>query len=147
MPARDAPCVSHKDVNNVKQYCLELFTEHPRNAGESYCQHFAYAFGTGLKLVGLGLVSAVHGLCPFLFTSTVSHYVPELADELAKRRAATHSNNHDDEDECDDCPQYTSVVSEVPVAQPTSELSSQVPASELPNEVPTSSSSNSDSSD
>ena len=84
--------MSAEDVDRVRTCCVNLFTEHTRAAGESYCQHFAYAVGTGLKLVGLGVVSVVHGLCPFLFTSTVSDYVPKLSTELEARRrkVATH---------------------------------------------------------
>jgi hypothetical protein len=79
-------CMSMDDVKQVKQCCVDIFTEHPHKAGESYCQHLAYAGFTGFKLVGLGLISIVNGVCPFLFTSTVSEHVPSLSKELLARR-------------------------------------------------------------
>jgi len=85
MSTSNDSCLSMEDVDQAKKVCIRLFTEHPRQADESYCQHFAYAAGTGIKLIGLGLVSVVHGLCPFLFTSTVSSYVPMISRDLEGR--------------------------------------------------------------
>lgn len=81
------PTDVYNALEDARQYCVELFTDHPRNAGESYCEHFAYAGVTGLKLIGLGLVSVVHSIFPFCCTSTVSSVLPGLSDELESRAA------------------------------------------------------------
>jgi len=103
-------CVSMDDVHQVRRFCVDLFTNHPHKAGESYCQHFAYAGFTGVKLVGLGLVSIVHGLCPFLFTSTVSEHVPALSKELKERRRHVQTGHRHE-------PKPSDLVSKEPVAQ------------------------------
>lgn len=73
-------------VEKGRKHCVRIFTHHPRQVGETYCEHFAYATQTGLKLVGLGLISVVHAICPFLFETTVSDHLPVMGDELKSRR-------------------------------------------------------------
>jgi len=62
---------------------FRLFTEHPASVGETYGEHWRFATGTGLTLIGAGLACLVHGLVPFLFTTTGSRIVRSLAARLA----------------------------------------------------------------
>jgi hypothetical protein len=69
---------------------LRAFTEHPASVGESYVQHGAVAAGFGLRLIVAGCACLVHGLLPFLFTTTGSRAVARLHERMVehRRRAA-----------------------------------------------------------
>lgn len=75
-------------VRIKKDACVDLFTRHPHQAGESYCQHFAYAVGLGGKLAGLGCAAVVHGICPFWLATFVSDRLPGLGRSLERRGAS-----------------------------------------------------------
>ena len=66
---------------------LRAFTEHPASVGESYWQHLAFALGFAVKLLLAGLAALVHALLPFLFKTTASRLVAEMADRTGARRA------------------------------------------------------------
>ena len=54
------------------------FTEHPRSVGETYWEHFRFAFAFGW-LMTLGAAAAlVHSVFPFLFTTTAGRVNDEL---------------------------------------------------------------------
>ena len=65
------------------------FTEHPKQVGETYGEHFAVAtrFG-GAMLLG-GLACLVHAVLPFLCTSTGSQTIRRLHDRMVANRART----------------------------------------------------------
>lgn len=56
----------------------QLFKDHPASVGESYFEHMATAFAFAARLFGASLACFVHGLFPFLFTSTGSATVKRL---------------------------------------------------------------------
>ena len=64
-----------------------LFKEHPASVGEGYFEHMRSAFGFGARLLGGAFACFVHGLFPFLFTSTGSRTVNQLHQMLTGRRA------------------------------------------------------------
>lgn len=64
---------------------LEMFTQHPERAGESYPQHAKFAICCGMKLIILGVLAIVHGLLPFLFETTVSTETKKLTKCFEKR--------------------------------------------------------------
>jgi hypothetical protein len=71
---------------------LKLFTEHPASVGETYLQHLGFAARTGGTLISAGLACIVHGVTPFLFTTTGSRAIRRLAASLggaAPRQPAT----------------------------------------------------------
>ncbi len=71
---------------------LRLFTEHPKSVGETYWQHFGFATRTGATMVLAGLACMVHGMLPFLCTTTGSRTIRKLAARLSgaqPRRTAT----------------------------------------------------------
>lgn len=66
---------------------LELFTAHPRSVGESYGEHLAFACRFGAKMAVGGVAAMLHGLLPFLFVTTGSQTVRELAQLMVRARA------------------------------------------------------------
>lgn len=61
------------------------FTDHPREVGESYGEHFSNAGRFGVKMIGGGLACLVHAILPFLFVNKGSAMVRDLHQGLAKR--------------------------------------------------------------
>ena len=71
---------------------LRLFTEHPKTVGETYWQHLLFATRTGATMVLAGLACMLHGVLPFLCTTTGSRAIRKLAARLGgahPRRTAT----------------------------------------------------------
>jgi hypothetical protein len=58
------------------------FTTHPRDVGETYVEHAAFACRYGVKMTLGGIAACVHGLLPFLFQTTGSRITRELNEVL-----------------------------------------------------------------
>ena len=63
-----------------------LFTDHPRDAGESYLEHQRFALGVGLRLMAAGLAAVIHAVIPCLFTHTAGDTIRRLNVTLRDRR-------------------------------------------------------------
>lgn len=63
-----------------------LFTEHPASVGESYLTHLVAASGFGLRMLAGGCACLIHGLLPFLFTTTGSRTVAALHERMVTHR-------------------------------------------------------------
>jgi uncharacterized protein DUF6356 len=63
-----------------------LFKDHPASVGESYFEHMSSAFGFAAHLLGASFACFVHGLFPFLFTSTGSAMVKDLHQRMITAR-------------------------------------------------------------
>lgn len=63
----------------------KLFTEHPREVGESYGQHMMTSAGFGLLLLKLAGCAFIHSVVPGLHKSTVSDTVRALAKDMNGR--------------------------------------------------------------
>jgi hypothetical protein len=63
-----------------------LMTDHPASVNETYWQHMGVAFGFGLRMVAGGLACLVHGVLPFLFTTTGSRTITGLHDRMVAHR-------------------------------------------------------------
>ena len=61
-------------------------SEHPESVGETYGEHLAAAWGFGGRMIVAGIACWVHGLFPFLFTTTASAMVRSLHDRLVLHR-------------------------------------------------------------
>jgi hypothetical protein len=68
---------------------LHLFTAHPASVGETYAGHMLSAFNFGSMLLRASLACFVHGLLPFLFTSTASRSVADLYERMVRMRRIT----------------------------------------------------------
>jgi hypothetical protein len=73
----------HQITDIAGQGMLRLFTEHPTTVGETYGQHWRFASGTGLTLIGAGCACLIHGLLPFLCVTTGSRTIRSLAARLS----------------------------------------------------------------
>ena len=67
---------------------VRLFTEHPHSVGETYGEHLKVASSFGFAMIGAGLASVIHGLCPWLFQTTGSRTVKKLYNRLTGRGPA-----------------------------------------------------------
>ncbi|QQS11999.1 MAG: hypothetical protein IPK81_21125 [Rhodospirillales bacterium] len=65
---------------------LDAFTAHPRAVGETYAQHLGMASGFGLRMIAGGVACLLHGLLPFLFTTTGSRAIRALHDDMVSHR-------------------------------------------------------------
>lgn len=58
---------------------------HLSDLEETYWQHATIAIAFGGRLVLLGMICMIHGVCPEWFTATTSTAVKSMAEEFAKR--------------------------------------------------------------
>jgi len=65
---------------------FKLFTTHPNSVGESYLTHMKTAFKYALSLASLSVVCLIHGIFPFLFTTTTSSKIKKMSGEMNKSR-------------------------------------------------------------
>lgn len=71
------------------------FTDHPHSVNETYFQHMHSAFGFGTSMLVGGLACLMHGIFPFLFTTTGSRRIASLHDRMiANRRRADSEAMH-----------------------------------------------------
>ncbi|WP_410520663.1 DUF6356 family protein [Candidatus Tisiphia endosymbiont of Dioctria rufipes] len=71
---------------------MKLFTQHPNSVGESYLQHLKHTFYLGYTLIKISLIIFVHGLLPFLFTTTSSDMILKLSIELQQKNKRSINN-------------------------------------------------------
>jgi hypothetical protein len=64
------------------------FTEHPASIGETYLEHLAFACTFGRRMIAGGAACCIHGVLPFLFTSTGSRIVLDLHALLIRKRSS-----------------------------------------------------------
>lgn len=62
-----------------------IFTHHPKQADETYIQHFLFSFGMGLWLLFCSLVAMCHAIFPFTFTLTTSNNLKKINVIMQKR--------------------------------------------------------------
>jgi hypothetical protein len=68
---------------------MRLFTDHPASVGETYPEHLRVATRFGLRMIAGGLGAVVHGVLPFLFTTTGSRTIEALHGEIVAKRGDT----------------------------------------------------------
>jgi hypothetical protein len=70
-----------------REYCSgeSVMKKHLEDVGMNYTMHLRFAWILALKLFLLSLIALVHGMLPFIFTSTVSDGVNQLNHELDQR--------------------------------------------------------------
>lgn len=62
------------------------FTEHPASVGESYFEHMGMAGSFGFAMLKGGLACLIHGIFPFLCTTTGSQTVRVLHERMVTHR-------------------------------------------------------------
>ena len=65
---------------------LKLFIDHPATVGETYWAHLLFAGRFGLRMMAGGAACLLHGLLPFLFTTTGSRTILALQAQMRHRR-------------------------------------------------------------
>jgi hypothetical protein len=101
LPEPESLCPTLEIQFRLKSRCLaqirqeaamqKLFSDHPATVGETYFEHMGTAFTFAARLLGASLACFIHGLFPFLFTSTGSATVKRLYQGMVVARAAQRS--------------------------------------------------------
>jgi len=63
-----------------------IFTKHPKEVGETYFQHLWIALKYSFKLLLLFVITFIHSIFPFIFKTTTSAKIIEMAEELKNRK-------------------------------------------------------------
>lgn len=75
------------------------FTDHPASVGETYLEHMGQATFFGTRMVAAGVACLLHGLLPFLFTTTGSRTIALLHERMVanrRRKSLPQSASADD---------------------------------------------------
>lgn len=70
----------------MPQQLSRLFTEHPRDTGETYMEHLLFTVRMGTRIGVTALFLLVHGVFPFLFTRTASQRMENIWAVLKERK-------------------------------------------------------------
>jgi hypothetical protein len=62
-----------------------MFLSHPETVDESYGEHFSFALGFALRLIGAGLAALVHAIIPCLFETTASRMIRQMHERIVNR--------------------------------------------------------------
>ena len=62
-----------------------LFTQHPHSMGESYFQHFKFAFLFGMSFILGGLACLIHAFFPCFFQQTGSNFLIKMLHHFIDR--------------------------------------------------------------
>lgn len=62
-----------------------IFTDHPNSIGETYWQHFFFAFKFGAQMVIGGSACIIHAVLPFAFKKTGSNYLLRMTNDFVSR--------------------------------------------------------------
>jgi len=62
-----------------------LFLSHPERVDETYGEHFSFALGFALRLIGAGLAALVHAIIPCLFEKTASRMIADMHERIVSR--------------------------------------------------------------
>lgn len=68
---------------------MNPFTDHPATVGETYTEHFGVATRFGMRMIAGGIGAVLHGVFPFLFTTTGSRTIEALQGEILAKRGDT----------------------------------------------------------
>ena len=63
-----------------------IFTKHPKEVGETYFQHLWVSLKYSFKLLLLFIISFIHSIFPFIYKTTVSAKIIEMAEQLKNRK-------------------------------------------------------------
>ena len=63
-----------------------IFTQHPKETGDSYLQHLLMALKYSFTLFLLFLTAFIHSIFPFIFKNTTSSKIIKMAEDLKTRK-------------------------------------------------------------
>ena len=64
---------------------IDIFTEHPKQNGETYFQHLRCAATYGLSMVFSGIAAIIHAVFPFIFETAASDCAKKVITEVERR--------------------------------------------------------------
>jgi hypothetical protein len=67
------------------------FTAHPASVGETYLEHLGMAASFGGRMIAAGCACLLHGLFPWLFTTTGSDAIRALHERMVANRVRPRS--------------------------------------------------------
>jgi len=70
------------------------FTNHPKDVGEGYFEHFRHATWFGVRMIGGGIACFVHAIFPFLCVRTGSRTMDRLHSKLHGRAEKGNWERH-----------------------------------------------------
>jgi hypothetical protein len=70
----------------------KLFIDHCHAAGETYFEHLGFTIKTSATLLFSGFALFIHGIFPFLFTTTASTNIRQLNATIVARAAKAPDN-------------------------------------------------------
>jgi hypothetical protein len=65
---------------------IDAFTSHPASVNESYSEHLCTAWSFAFSLIAAGIACFLHGLLPFVFTTTGSSTIRQLHERMVTNR-------------------------------------------------------------
>lgn len=68
---------------------MNIFTNHPKNIGESYLLHLWHAGKFGFLMLVAGVACLIHAVFPFLFEQTASNILFKMIDHMVSRMPET----------------------------------------------------------
>lgn len=69
-----------------------LFTDHPKNVGETYLEHCKHASIFALNLLVAGMACLIHAFFPFLFKKTASDLLIKMTRRFVTRMPVVEDN-------------------------------------------------------
>jgi Family of unknown function (DUF6356) len=76
-------------AKSLKETFVSLMTSHPREAGETYWQHFRFTINMAWRLGSCSILLVGHGILPFTLTHAASDRIKACNRILADRAART----------------------------------------------------------
>lgn len=65
---------------------MKIFTDHPREMGESYLEHLGHSMVFSGRMMVAGVVCLVHGFFPFVFVYTTSGMLAKMTRAFVARK-------------------------------------------------------------
>jgi hypothetical protein len=76
-----------------------LFTHHPKQAGETYLEHFLFSFGVGMWLLYCSCSAVCHAIFPFTCTFTTSSNLKKINAIMQKRLEVLNARREENKSE------------------------------------------------
>jgi hypothetical protein len=64
---------------------IKSFTDHPKSIGETYWQHFSFAFNVSLGCLLISALAFIHAIFPFLFVTAASDRLERISKAIQDR--------------------------------------------------------------
>jgi hypothetical protein len=69
----------------MRPILMNIFTNHPKNIGESYWEHLWHAGKFAVLMMVAGIACLIHAIFPFLFEQTASNILFKMTEHMVTR--------------------------------------------------------------